>query len=86
MQIKRLAKFQRRNPAKNPKRPLPRRSNIFGKEKLNWLVRNMYDMPYKIKKDAIAVANIVKALPYGVSPAPPTIEVFAIIGPRKIAK
>jgi hypothetical protein len=83
MKIKKLTKFQTRNPAKKPKKPAPRVLNILGNETLNWLVINVYDMPCKIKKDAIAIAIIVRALLYGVSP---TAGIFTIIGRRKTAR
>jgi hypothetical protein len=52
-------------------------SNTFGNETLNWLVRNVYDMPCKTIKEANAIAIIVRALLYGVSP---TAGIFAITG------
>jgi len=83
MKIKKLTKFQMRNPAKKPKKPVPRGLSILGNETLNWPVRNVYVMPCKIAKDAIAIATIVRALVYGVSP---TAGIFTITGLRKTAK
>jgi hypothetical protein len=58
-------------------------SNTFGNETLNWPVRNVYDMPCKIKKDANATVAIVRALLYGVSP---TAGIFTITDRRYTAK
>ncbi len=83
MQIEKLIKLQMRNPAAKPKKPAPGMSSIFGNEMLNWPVINVYDMPCKIKKTAIAVPIIVRTLQYGASA---TMGIFAIVGQRKMAK
>jgi len=84
MQISRLTKLQMRKPAKKPRKPAPRISSTLGNETLNWPVRNVYDMPCKIRKDATAVTSIAMALLYGASPD--GVTAFAIKGPKKTAK
>ena len=60
-QIKNAAKLKARKPAKKPSKPARTFSHIFGNETLDWLVRNVCDIAYRITRIPTAVAIKVRA-------------------------
>ena len=84
MLIKRLKKNQTKRPVRKPKKPATQVSIVFVNGMLNCPVKSVKDIPYRIKKAPTHGIIMHKAVLYGEPCATGTI--FAMTGPRKIAK